>query len=188
MPRDEIPMSKMSSKEKASPPGLCRGEMAGGGKYLSLHWQTQCQGRLGREGTSPQHHASFTRMMPSKADRCGLTDSGRMRDEQRCGLCSKVCGDAASNQAIAGSFTAAIAGTKWAQGHSWVPSDTKTQQGKMQLQAAGSRRGREECRLGQSRKKSHPDPEEGMVLLQVMASSALLAEIPSSTGRHLCLH
>lgn len=34
MPRDEIPMSKMSSKEKASPPGLCRGEIAGRGEML----------------------------------------------------------------------------------------------------------------------------------------------------------
>lgn len=113
------------------------GKWLAGGKCFPLHWQTLCQGRLRREGTSPQHHASFTRMMPSKADRCGLTDSGRMRDEQRCGLCSKVCGDTASNQAITGSFTSVIASPEWAQGCSWVPSDTKTQQGKRQLQAAG---------------------------------------------------
>lgn len=71
----------------------------------------------------------------------------------------------------------------WALGHSWVPKDTAEEKG-----AAGSKRGRGKCKLGQSRKKSHPDPGEEMVLLQVMASSALLAEIPSSTSRHLCLH
>lgn len=98
--------------------------------------------------------------MPDKADRCGLTDSGRMRDDQRCGPCSKVCGDAASNQAISGSFTSVIAGPEvkhppaaltrmngraacpeWALGHSCVPRAMKTQQRRRQLQAAGEGEG-----------------------------------------------
>lgn len=143
VPRDEVPTSKMSSKEKTSPPGPCAWQTAA--RRVSLRHQTLCRGRLGREGTSPWCCASFTRMMmPNKVGRCGLTDGGGMRDEQRHGP------TAASNQAITGGFTPALSrpgaqrppaaltgmngrAARPGWGRRWVPRDTETEQGKRQL-------------------------------------------------------
>lgn len=112
VPRDEIPMSKMSSKEKESPTDPCKVEMAGRGEMCFSSPANPLLRPDGKGEDLTTAPCSCTRMMPNKADRYGLTDSGRMRDKQRCGPSSKGCGDATSNQAITGSFTSVIAGPR----------------------------------------------------------------------------
>lgn len=51
--RDEIPMSKMSSKEKESPTGPCRGEMAGRGEMCIFTSKPFAEASW--EGKGPHH-------------------------------------------------------------------------------------------------------------------------------------
>lgn len=137
-------MSKMSSKENISTRSP---HTAGRGEKGFSPPAILCRSQLGREGTSPRHRASSTRMMPNKAGRYGQTDGGRMRDREarvhRClqtGNYRQFYISARWPQrppaALTGMNGRAVR-PGWDQGQGWVTADAATEQGKRQLQAAG---------------------------------------------------
>lgn len=107
IPRDEVPTPNLFSREELSPPRSHHqySRQRGTGENMGPAHPSAIQTPAKLAGcwrASTSRRASFTSMIPNKADRCGLTERVGMTNEQR-----GVGPPPASNEAMRGDLTAA---------------------------------------------------------------------------------